>query len=278
MEKIKKYNQIVLAIGGTVALVTLAGIGLFLLVETWHYYFDDYDDSQYDMSIISEEVADSLANNEQLRTQVITFRSFDLIDSAKAIYILPVTQKNLGEAEYIDEGALGLMNSRYTGRKTSLRIYGVTNYNNLILFGPNISEPKMLFEEKVSIDGYHYLEELGSGYVLIIVAESDSNGDGVLNGYDNQSLFLYDMQTSSFIDIAEDEHTSFVNFVDGVDRTELIFQYGFDRNKNGVFESSYEPKVYYRLNIEAGRMELLLPNEMLDNLQGILEGSTDNEE
>ncbi len=56
----------------------------------------------------------------------------------------------------------------------------------------------------------------------------------------------------------------------------MIFEYGDDRNGNGEFEKRYEPKSYYKLNMDSGELLPVLSEKSLQNLQAILEGSIDD--
>ena len=277
MEKIKKYNQVILAIGGTVALLFLIGASLFALVESLSYYSWDDDDAYDATTIVAEEVTDSLVANEHLRTQIITLRNFKLLDSAAALYVLPVGQKNLGEAEDIDESLLGLVNV-YGRRKSYSRSSGGVSYNNLVVFDVHLTAPQMLFQDKVSIHAYDYFENENGKYLFIQLADSDTNKDGFLDHYDIQKLVVYNLEAAAFLDITKQENASFLGPARGAARTELIFQYGADRNRNGEFERRYEPTSYYRLDLQTGKLELLLSVDMLEGLQDILEGSAEETE
>ena len=277
MEKIKKYNQVILAIGGTVALLFLIGASLFALVESLSYYSWDDDDAYDATTIVAEEVTDSLVANEYLRTQIITLRNFKLLDSAAALYVLPVGQKNLGEAEDIDESLLGLVNV-YGRRKSYSRSSGGVSYNNLVVFDAHLTTPQMLFQDKVSIHAYDYFENENGKYLFIQLADSDTNKDGFLDHYDIQKLVVYNLEAAAFLDITKQENASFLGPARGAARTELIFQYGADRNRNGEFERRYEPTSYYRLDLQTGKLELLLSVDMLEGLQDILEGSAEETE
>ena len=277
MEKIKKYNQVILAIGGTVALLFLIGASLFALVESLSYYSWDDDDAYDATTIVAEEVTDSLVANEYLRTQIITLRNFKLLDSAAALYVLPVGQKNLGEAEDIDESLLGLVNV-YGRRKSYSRSSGGVSYNNLVVFDVHLTAPQMLFQDKVSIHAYDYFENENGKYLFIQLADSDTNKDGFLDHYDIQKLVVYNLEAAAFLDITKQENASFLGPARGAARTELIFQYGADRNRNGEFERRYEPTSYYSLDLQTGKLELLLSVDMLEGLQDILEGSAEETE
>lgn len=270
MDKLKRYNQLILAISGTIALLLLLGTGIFALSELWGYNSRMHDYS-YDTSIVSEDVTDSLASTQQVRTQIISLNEFSSIDSAKAIYVLPIGQKNLDEEEDTDNPLIGLSSSTRHRRKEVRRSYG-PNYNNLILFGPHLSNPRVLFDEKVAISFFSSFYMTGKNFFFIKLANTDTNKDGVLNAYDHQKLYLFDLEKASFLDVQARENISFKGVADGLNPRELIFMYGEDRNRNGEFESQYEPTSYYKLNPQTGEMNLLLPIEMLENLQNTLEG------
>ncbi len=217
--------------------------------------------------------------DHQVRRQIVTLSDFNLLDSAASIYILPVRQKNLGEDEGVDDALLGLVSGYSSGKNSSSRRnYSGINYNNLILFGPHLSNPMMLFNEKVSIDNYYLFNYKDTDYLLIRAAESDTNKDGVLNGYDIRKLWLYDLTKKTFVPVKPKGNTSFINFAENVASEELILQYGEDRNGNGEFEERYEPKSYYKLDIQTGEMDLVVPLDVLEELQGILEGSVERDE
>ena len=97
MEKIKNYNQIILAIAGTIGVVFLF-FAVFLALEEMSRSFFGSRVDRNNQGILAIEETDEL-NKDSLRKQIISFNRIQVIDSANQIFLIPVTQANLAAAE-----------------------------------------------------------------------------------------------------------------------------------------------------------------------------------
>ncbi len=106
IEKVKNYNQKLLAVLGTIG-------AIFLIVALVSFIFiaiqesRRYDYNEPETGILSEEKIEKL-QKENKREQVISYETPILIDTLKLKYIIPVSHKTLDEKE--DIGLNGLLN------------------------------------------------------------------------------------------------------------------------------------------------------------------------
>ena len=53
---------------------------------------------------------------------------------------------------------------------------------------------------------------------------------------------------------------------------DFIAKYGLDRDKNGQFDHEIEPFVFYRLNLQEGKLVDIIPDTLIEQLQRRLDG------
>lgn len=268
MDKLKKYNLIILAVIGTLLLIYLIIGGGVYGYEMLTY--NSSDDTWYEPGIISEEVTDSLILEEK-RKQIITFNKIELIDSVNRIYLIPVSHRNLENDESTGE-LLGLTN-QFIDNYDPRRYKSGVSYNNLIVYNSSDNISKIIFENRISISDFLFIKNMGNQYVLIRGTNEDSNKDGYVDSYDIQELFVYDIRQGKILEIKTKEGLSYINFADIKRDGELIIQFGVDRNKNGEYDIKFEPKIYYKLDLLEGGIIPIVTEGQINNLQKLLEGS-----
>lgn len=270
MEKLKKYNLVLLAIIGTLLLIYLIIGGGIVGYEMLTY--NSYGDSHYEPGIVSEETTDSLLA-EEVRRQIITFNRIELVDSINQIYLIPVSHRNL-ESDESTGDILGLTNIYKGGDEfESKRYKSGVSYNNLIVYYSNEDISRVIFKNRISISDYLFIENRGIQYVVIRGTNEDSNKDGYVDSYDIQKMFVYDIRKGEVLEIKTKEGLSYINLADVISDQELIMQFGVDRNKNGEYDIKFEPKIYYRLDLPGGDLTPIVSEEQINSLQKLLEGS-----
>ena len=133
IEKIKNYNQKMLAVFSTM-IVIAAGIGLISLIVI---IISELIPNRKPTTntLLSDEKVEEL-KKDNLRQQIISYDSPRLVDTLNLIYLIPVSVKTLDKPEEMDEGVLGLLDGDFemsSGRKyRGKRFQGV--FNNLIIY------------------------------------------------------------------------------------------------------------------------------------------------
>jgi len=267
MEKIKKFNQVLLAVIGSISLLIIIGIGISLLVDAIRNL--RHEEVSFPKGIISEEKTDELLT-DSLRKQIISFDKIELIDSAGRIFLLPVGQANLSEEEATSK-LLGLTNV-YRGNWDNIGYPYESSYNNLILFEAKDSLSTLIFKERISISDYKVIARGTELDLLITGTNRDSNGNGYVENSDLQNLFLYDLSLRLVKKIETKSQMGVLSALKYEGGNEVIIQYGVDRNENGKFDYAEEPKVYYLLDVDQARLNQIVSSPQINQLQTLLEG------
>lgn len=253
--KLEKYNQRLLAILGTLVLVSLVVIvlisGTFFVVDIVR----DFRRDQRDNTLVAKPTYDSISGT-LTRTQQITFEQPLLVDSASRLYMVPVSQVNLENPEryhqvlkekfsYASESPLG---SDYFGR-----------YNNFILYNQNQNTRELIFNSKVSVNHFSYHELKGKFYLFFEGTKDDSNKDGYLNDNDLASFFLYDVDEKKLLEFTYPS-MGLTDFYLTKDESEVILSFAIDKDKSGSIDQYQEPVILKKLSIEN--------REVLDFIEG----------
>lgn len=270
IDKIKKYNQKILAILGTLAIILLiiSAIGIGGIVISEYLRSNDYDDVE--TGILSDEKIEEL-QKENKREQIISYENPKLIDTLNSIYIIPVSHKNLFEAEAL----LGLLNVRkgsYTSEdnRYSRQFYGA--YNNLIIYNQKSELTHKLFDKRVNfskVNVEYFDDEI---LLLFNVSEKDTYKDGVINLLDFKSLYVYSIKQKKLKKIgieAMDVYSyKFLN-----ESKNLIISFGIDKNKDGKYDELNEPSILKKYNFETEKLSDVIGEKINSELQKMLEGT-----
>jgi hypothetical protein len=272
IEKIKNYNQKILAILGSIVAL-MAAIGLIMLLffaisELTRFIRYNNEDE----GILSEEKIEKL-QKENKRQQLISYDFPRLIDTINSIYVIPVRHQTLNVAEYIDEGVLGLMDS-FEKVKSDSRYssYYYGSFNNLIIYDMNNKTTEKLFDKRVNFGEIRTRDFEDDILVLFTAASKDTYKDGVVNLTDLKSLYIYSIKYRK-LRVISDENADIAHYDFVHDNKNIIIRFGFDYNKDGKFDDDSEPSLVKRYDFKSDKIEEIVPENLNDELQKRLEGS-----
>lgn len=277
IEKIKNYNQKLLAILGTIAGIFLI-IALVSFISIVIQEHRRYNYEEPETGILSKEKIEKL-QKENKREQVISYETPILIDTLNSQYIIPVSHKTLNEKE--DIGLNGLLNAysdsgsdfsvkEKRDERYSREYYG--EYNNIIVFDEPNSINKKLFKKRINFN------EIKSEYfdkeilILIKASDKDTFKDGVINLRDLTSLYIYSIKENKIRKIGI-EGMDVYNYKFINKSKNLIIEFGIDKNKNGAFESYNEPIILKKYNFEKEKLVAIVDEKINSELQKKLEGT-----
>ncbi len=263
MEKLKRYNQIILAIGGTVVVLATLIFSILLGYETFRQWWPkDNTDTRI---IAGDEIEELKADS--VRKQVVSFNNITLIDTPGLKYLIPVGQANLERKEAAKELS-GLIN-RYGDGAPGFDIA----YNNLLLYDGKTGSVQKIFNKRLSINKFDVqFKKAASPVIFMNVTEDDSNRDGFYDARDLEKLCFYRLDNKSLYEVAAPGKT-FLWMLIHKNPDAIVAQYGIDRDGDGEFEPSFEPKTFYRLNLESGQLVLIISPEIVQELQRQLDGN-----
>jgi hypothetical protein len=273
IEKVKNYNQKLLAVLGTIG-------AIFLVVALVSFIFiaiqesRRYDYNEPETGILSEEKIQEL-QKENKRKQVISFESPILVDTLNLNYIIPVSHKTLNGTEDI----VGLLNaftssdskiSKKNDDRYSRRFYGV--FNNVILYDGKKGTNNKLFNNRLNfekIETEYFDDEI---LLLIKASDKDTFKDGVINLKDFSSLYIYALNEGEMrkIEISGMDVFRF-NFIEKT--KDLIIEFGVDKNNDGFYENYNEPTIIKRYDFKSQKLVDIIDPKISSELQKLLEGT-----
>lgn len=269
IEKIKNYNQRMLAAFSTI-IVIAAAIGLISLIV---FIISELIPNRRPTTntLLSDEKVEEL-KKDSLRQQIISYDSPRLVDTLNMIYLIPVNVKNLDKPEETDEKVLGILDGDFemsSGRKyAEKRFYGA--FNNLI-----IQDYKNQSSQKIS--DYRFIgTDLSFEYFydeIIIVftgAERDTDGDNKITLLDFKSLFVYSLKNRELRKINQENST--VNSFEFVeDKKDILVTLGYDRNKNNEFDINTEPTFVMKYDYTSDKLIPVVDKGLEKDIQNIID-------
>ncbi len=271
IDKIKNYNQKMLAVFGTL-LVVLLGIGIIsILIFTISDLIPNSQPNTNDL--LSDEKVEAL-KKDSLRQQIISYDSPQLVDTVNLIYVLPVSVKTLDTPENTEEGVLGLLDSDSEmgsrSRKFKRRSYYYNAFNNLIVY-----DYKNQLSEKICdyrLIGTDLMFKYFDDEIIMVFtgAEKDTNEDHKITLQDFKSLFVYSLNNKQLKKISMENST--VNSFEFVEGTkDILVSFGFDRNTNDQFETAFEPEFVMKYDYAKGTLNSILDKGLEIEIQRIID-------
>ena len=264
MEKIKRFNQIILAVFGTLAVIGLASILIFAIVEIigdWQRGRDRNRDNDLRITPTVNQ------KNDTLKTQDLVFGMPRLLDTIPQLYLITVSQISLSTPEdiYADEAPITLRKGRSEIYTSKIRRPRNGKFNNLILYRGLESQKYPVFKYKCMVNSYQYWQLNETDYLLIEGTTKDTNGDGKLNYLDLSSLFVYNITQHTLKEVAMANH-GYLGHEILHDTDELVIKFGKDVNKNGEFESYEEPNLLMRYSMTSELLRVMISKSMNQKL------------
>lgn len=185
--------------------------------------------------IVSNEKAKENYQHNKRKHQV-SFESFELVDTANSIYIIPVSQTALKIDEYIARKDI------MSESKASLDMYGghsdfyydSRSLNNILVYDARNQSVRKLFNDRLSINRVNIEQILGKYYVLLAVTDKDTNKDGLLDENDTKALYVYSTTTAT-LNRVDYNSGDFVDYSVVSGRNQLVIRYGLDKNGDGNY-------------------------------------------
>jgi hypothetical protein len=273
IEKVKNYNQKLLAVLGTIG-------GIFLIVALVSFItiviqeHRRYDYNEPETGILSEEKIEKL-QKENKREQVISYENPILIDTLNLNYIIPVSHKTLNEKEDIT-GLLNAFTSSDSEELTkkderySTRFYG--EFNNVIVYNANSGINKKLFDIRINFNKVNTEYFENEILILIKASEKDTFKEGVINFKDFSSLYVYSFKENKMRKIGI-EGMDIYNYKFINKSKDLLIEFGIDKNKDGTFESYNEPTIIKKYDFKNDRIIEIIDSKINSELQKTLEGT-----
>lgn len=272
MEKIRKYNQYLLASLGTLLLIGLAGmllIGAIELLESLSYRWQR-DNSGNDAVILEPAEKDTPSQ----RNQTLSFEQPLLIDSAKHYYLIPVTQFNLKNPEPLTEDKVSAeraTQASYKEVRYNYYNYNQKRYNNLLFYKQQEAQKVPVFDLKVSLGRFSTYKANEKRYLLAQGATQDTNKDGLLNGQDLEAFFFYELGEQEAARRYQPEGQSLTDYQVLHETEKVVLRFRKDQDGDGTISDYQDPYLLYLLDLKSGQLTDLIDPELRKHLQSLLD-------
>jgi len=277
IERIKNYNQRILALIGTLGVILLLILIVMTIPELWRTFSHrgHYDNTP--SGLLADEKVENL-NQENLRKQIVSYETPWLIDTLNTVYIVPVSIQTLKKPEevvVIEDELLALMDvfpsatMSKKGYYNSKRFEG--NYANLILYNPtdNITQP--LFSERIVIGNvrvYYFKDDI---LLVFYSADKDTNKDGVIALDDTRNLYIYSLNKSILKRISDgDNSVEQYKFVEN--SKDMLVEFQLSQYKESQFNNFRLPSKIMKYGYESEELTDIIPSQIQMDMQKLVEG------
>jgi hypothetical protein len=271
IEKVKNYNQKMLAIFSTL-IVIIAAFGLisiivFLIIEIVP------NNNHATNALLSDKKTDQL-RADSLRQQIISFNTPELVDTASLIYIIPINVKTLNRPEEMDKQVLGLLDiDKNIGSGSSTyysESYYYGSFNNIIVYDFINKHTTMICNKKIIGTDLQYNYFNDEITFTFTGAENDTDQDDQITLKDLQDLFIYSLKEKKLKQIKQ-PYSTVVSYKYVPNKKDILITFGFDRNKNNTFDQETEPTFIMRYDYEKGDFFNIVDKDIEYELQDIIE-------
>jgi len=274
IEKIKNFNQIILAIAGVLGVFLLLIFILIAISDFLRWNVGSGRSKTITNSLISEEKVEALSRENQ-RLQIISYETPTLIDTVNAVYIIPVSVSTLDRPETVveidNEGILEILDTFGSTRKKG---YSQDNYfdglfANLIVYQPNTNRVILLFNERIMLSKlrtYYFKDDI---LLVFFIAEKDTNNDGLINFYDDTNLCIYSLKTGKMHRIS-DEMNSITDYQFIENSKNLLVEFSLNQYKDVKFKS-YKPRKVMKYEFEIEKLFEVVPEKIQQQMQKLVE-------
>lgn len=272
IEKIKNFNQIVLAIASVLGVILLL---VFIISEFWYWGAGSGRNTTITNSLIAEGKVEML-NQDNQRLQIISYETPQLIDTANVVYVIPVLVSTLDKPESVVDAA-GDDGISYMFSQRSMRKKGYYQENyfeglfaNLIVYEPIVNKTVMLFDQRIilgDLRSYHFKDDI---LLVFFTAENDTNNDGLINFKDDTNLCVYSLRSGKIRRIAEGSNSvtdyQFINA-----SKDLLVEFSLSQYKDVKFKS-YKPRKIMKYVFESDALIEVIPPQTQQQMQNLVEG------
>ena len=277
IEKIKNYNQTMLAVVSTLSVILLL-ILIISLIPELQRLFGGTKFSDNPSGLIAENNTAQL-NQENLRKQIISYGSPWLVDTLKSGYIIPVSITTLKKPELIPPPPELHSTIAYEGYDFNTskgyyynKGYFGRNYANLIIYYSLENRIIPLFTERIvigNIQAYYFKDDI---LLIFYSSEKDTNKDGIITlDDDTRSLCIYSLKTEMLKKISDDENSIYqYQFIGNT--KDLLIEFNLSQYNEKQFNNSETPSKIMRYDYNSQSLTNIIPQKILTEMQKLVEG------
>jgi hypothetical protein len=272
IEKIKNYNQVMLAVivttASAFAVFGLIAFIIFIFTEVLDMFPSRNSYSETGISTVEQEF-EQTADEQGKRHLAYHFP--ELVDTPAQIFIIPVGYRNADENQEEFSRKLEFSGSKtYGSYDGGYPYYGQKTYVNLLLYDAKNGKTDILFSRRILIGQYAVKYFIDDILVLFEAASADSNQDGLITLEDESSLFIYSLKSKILREIKM-PGKSLLEFSFVGKTRDLILRFGLDPIKRGNMTEVVKSVAICRYDYALDKLEQVNNENLQKELQKIVD-------
>lgn len=274
MNKLQKFNTIMLAVIGSGFILFIIGILIFMAIEYFSYWNKTYDDpltNQEVKNLIEENIfTQTISYNKGYWAWTETVRQEDgsttIVNSP--YFVIPVSQITLKNDQVIEKSETHEQFNLYKkSPELSIRPYGL-KHNNILIYNSTNGTLSKIFNKRTLIHGIGR-HNFNSEHFMIL-RTNDLSAPKQNYAITRSDVYIYKFIDQSLIKLNIPE-IYVQNFIIFDELPFILIRGKVDFDKNGKIDK-YDPVRLYAWNFETNEIKPF-PNEaMTEELQRILDG------
>ncbi|MDR0232886.1 MAG: hypothetical protein LBI82_12320 [Dysgonamonadaceae bacterium] len=277
IEKIKNYNQKMLAVASTLGIILLLVCITMMVPELLRLFSRSSYNYDNPTGLIADDKVESL-NQENLRKQIVAYGSPWLIDTLKSVYIIPVSITTLKKPEEIpvaNEELMSLMDVYPDFSSSKKGYYNKRHfdggYTNLILYYPLENKTLSLFNERIFIGGtqaYYFKDDI---LLVFYSAEKDTDKNGIIDLNDTRNLCVYSLNTGILKKISDGDNSLYqYQFIENT--KDLLVEFSLNQYNEKQFNTGRVPSKIMRYKYDSQQLTEVIPQTIQADMQKLIEG------
>ncbi|MEM6631527.1 MAG: hypothetical protein AAF694_17735 [Bacteroidota bacterium] len=255
MENLKTYNQILIAVAGTLFFVFLVlsmisfGGMLFSFLKGSKDSSDLSDNSSGASGATTKAIV-----MEQIEPLSDSYYSYDT-PAFPEMYLIPISSKEPPKEEDLFNFSLE---------------DDVVSYYNVVLYMPDSSSSQVLFDYPVCLTGRISATSASKPSVFFIGSSKDTNENGKIDPSDRSEIFVLDL-LSRKVRKLDHEKYHFLDFLYQGEPSDVWIKAMEDQNFDQKFDEGIDPEVILQFDFEADRFKPLIGAGDIKKLEKLLQ-------
>ena|GEM_PF-3126432 len=284
MDKLSKTANVFVIVMSIMVISAIAYTGIIRLQSYYKWQKRERENINYNYrsDLISREKADANLKSG-IEEQIIVYNELIVIDSVKQIYIIPVTQKTLGDIEsgnrdrsgYGTSGGSGDPRNRPVNTFRPYYFGSIHSYNgifnNLIMYDSKNNFSECLFNTRIALIDFVPVILNNKRKLFILASTDDTNKDSVINKDDLITPFLYDFEKRE-IEKLEEKNRLILDYKYIRETEDVFLSVAIDKNGNNTFDFKNEPNVLEKYDKNLNKFVPVVNDSLSTVLQNLVNG------
>ena len=255
MENLKTYNQILIAVTGTLFFIFL----VFSMISFGGILFSFLSGSKNSSTSPVKENNDSEVGKKAIIIDQLESLSNSYYDYETStypnMYLIPISSKEPPQEEELFDFSLD---------------EDLDTYHNLALYYPDSGTSKILFDYPVCLKSRILATSASTPSVFFIGASKDTDENGKIDASDKSEIFMLELNSQEVRKLTNEKY-DFLDFLYQGDPEDVWVKARMDQNFDKKFEEGIDPEILLQFDFESSQFKPLISEGNLKKLANLLQ-------